>query len=78
LGTVKKDRVAEILSRTLFPRAEDISQSLAVTFMRMMMAHAKFESEVRALQGCVANDLNFGEQARNQWKARSSGQFATK
>jgi hypothetical protein len=65
VGTVKK--TAEILGRTLFPRAEDIPQSLAMAFMRMMMAHAKLESEVRALQSTVANDLNYGEQPQNWW-----------
>jgi hypothetical protein len=65
---VKKDWAAT-LGRTLFPRAEAIPQSLAMAFMRMMMAHAKFESEVRALQSTVANDLNYGEQPRNRWPA---------
>jgi len=69
VGTVKKDWAAGILTQTLFPRAEDIPQSLAIAFMRMMMAHAKFESEVRALQGVVANDLHYGEQPENRWSA---------
>jgi hypothetical protein len=69
VGTVKKDWAAAILERTLFPRAEDIPQSLAMVFMRMMMAHAKFESQVRALQSTVANDLNYGELPRNRWRA---------
>ena len=73
---MKKDWTAAILSRTLFPRAEDIRQ-LTMVLMRMMMAHAKFESQVRALQSCVADDLNFGEQARNQWKARDRAKHMT-
>jgi hypothetical protein len=36
----------------------------------MMMAHAKFESEVRALQGVVAKDRYYGEQPENRWAAR--------
>lgn len=40
-----------------------------MAFMRMMMAHAKFESKVRALQSTVANDPNYGEQPRNRWPA---------
>ena len=66
---MKKDRAAAILGRTLFPRAEDIPQSLAMAFMRMMMAHAKFESELRALQSTVANEPYYGEQPKNQWSA---------
>jgi hypothetical protein len=42
----------------------------AVNFMRMMMAHAKFEREVRTLQSSVTKDPNFGEQRNNQWPAR--------
>jgi len=77
MGTVKKDWAAAILTQTLFPRAEDIPQSLAMAFMRMMMAHAKFESEVRALQSTVANDRSYGEQALNQWKARDRAKHMT-
>jgi hypothetical protein len=66
-----------IFGRTLFPQAEDIPSSLAMAFMRMMMAYAAFEAEVRTLQSCVANDLNFGEQARNQWKARDRAKHMT-
>jgi hypothetical protein len=69
VGTVKKDWAAATLGQTLFPRAEAIPQSLAMAFMRMMMAHARFESEVRALQSTVANDRNYGEQPGNQWPA---------
>ena len=64
---MKKDWAAATLGRSLFPRAEAIPQSLAMAFMRMMMAHAKFESEVRALQSTIANDLNYGEQPGNRW-----------
>jgi len=71
MGTVKKDWAAAILTQTLFPRAEDIPQSLAVAFMQMMMAHAKFESEVRALQSTVANDRSYGEQPQNWWSAKN-------
>jgi hypothetical protein len=59
---VKKEDWIARLGRTLFPRADEIPQSLAMAFMRMMMAHAKFESEVCALQGVVANDRHYGEQ----------------
>lgn len=64
-----KDWVTAILEPTFFPQAKDIPQSLAMAFMRMMMAHAKFESQVRALQSTVANDLNYGEQPGNRWPA---------
>jgi len=71
LGTVKnEDRIARLLARTLFPRAEDIPQSLAIAFMRMMMAHASFESEVRALQGVITKDQYYGEQPKNLWRAK--------
>jgi len=66
----RKDRAKRILGRTLFPRADDIPQSLATAFMRMMMAHAKFESELCALQGVVANDPYYGEQRENLWSAK--------
>jgi hypothetical protein len=36
----------------------------------MMMAHANFESEVRALQGVVANNPSYGEQPENLWSAK--------
>jgi len=65
-----EDRIARLLARTLFPRAEDILQSLAIAFMRMMMAHAGFESEVCAVQGVVANDQYYGEQPENLWSAK--------
>jgi hypothetical protein len=54
---------------TLFPQPEDIPE-LTTAFMRMMMAHAKFEREVRTLQSSVTKDPNFGEQRNNQWPAR--------
>ena len=75
---MKKDRAAAILGRTLFPRAEDIPQSLAVAFMQMMMAHANFESEVRALQGVVANDWHYGEQPENLWSAKKRAKLMVK
>jgi hypothetical protein len=61
----KEDWIARLFGRTLFPRAEDIPQPLAIAFMRMMMAHAKFESEVCALQGVVTNVPYYGEQTEN-------------
>jgi hypothetical protein len=69
----REDWVARLVGRTLFPRAEDIPQPLAIAFMRMMMAHAKFESEVRALQGVVTNDLYYGERPENLkgWSAKA-------
>jgi hypothetical protein len=79
LGTVKKeDWMARLLARTLFPRAEDIPQQLAMAFMRMMMAHAKFESEVRALQGVVANDRHYGELPENLWSAKKRPKLMVK
>ena len=78
MGTVKKEDWARPLGRTLFPRAEDIPQPLAVTFMRMMMAHANFESEVRALQGVVANDRQYGEQPKNLWSAKERPKLMVK
>jgi hypothetical protein len=78
MGTVKKDWAAAILGRTLFPRAEDIPQSLAMAFMRMMMAHARFESEVRALQSVVANDQHYGEQPENLWSAKKRPKLMVK
>jgi len=65
LGTMKTDLTA----LTLFPQPEDIPQ-LTTAFMRMMMAHAEFEREVRTLQSSVTKDPNFGEQRNNQWPAR--------
>jgi hypothetical protein len=79
LGAVKKeDWMARLLGRTLFPRAEDIPQPLAIAFMRMMMAHAKFESEVRALQSTVANDLSYGEQPQNLWSVKKRPKLMVK
>jgi hypothetical protein len=74
----KEDRIARVLGRTLFPRAEDIPQPLAIAFMRMMMAHAKFESEVSALQGIVANDRSYGEQPGNLWSAKKRPKLMVK
>jgi len=76
VGTVKK--AAAILGRTLFPRAEDIPQSLAMAFMRMMMAHARFESEVRALQSTVANEPHYGEQPENLWPPKKRPKLMVK
>jgi hypothetical protein len=59
----------DLAGHTLFPQPEDIPQSLALAFMRMMMAHAVLELEVRTLQSSVANDPSFGEQPENQWNA---------
>jgi hypothetical protein len=52
-----------------FPEAEDIGPH-AIAFAQLMFAHAEFEREVRSLQGAITNDLSFGEQRSNQWKAR--------
>jgi hypothetical protein len=49
-----------------------------MAFMRMMMAHARFESEVRALQGVVANDLDYGEQPENLWSAKKRPKLMVK
>jgi hypothetical protein len=62
---MKTDLVATV---TVFPQPEDIPQ-LTAAFMRMMMAHAAFEWEVRTLQSSVTKDPNFGEQRKNQWPA---------
>jgi hypothetical protein len=79
LGTVKKeDWMATLLVRTFFPRAEEIPPPLAMAFMRMMMAHARFESQVRALQSTVANDLNYGEQPENLWSAKNRPKLMVK
>jgi len=53
-----------------------------IAFLRMMMAHAAFEREVRSLQNSVArnpNDANanFGEQARNRWDPRKRAKLMT-
>jgi hypothetical protein len=52
-----------------FPEAEDIGPH-AIAFAQLMFAHSEFEREVRSLQGAITNDLSFGEQRSNQWKAR--------
>jgi hypothetical protein len=49
-----------------------------MAFMRMMMAHARFESEVRALQGVVANDRQYGEQPKNLWSAKERPKLMVK
>jgi hypothetical protein len=58
----------ELAAKLIFPQPEDIPQ-LTTAFMRMMMAHAAFEREVRTLQSSVTKDPNFGEQRENQWTA---------
>jgi hypothetical protein len=73
-----EDWMARLLGRTLFPRAQDIPQPLASAFMRMMMAHANFESEVRALQGVVANSPYYGEQPENLWSAKKRPKLMAK
>ena len=62
---MQTDLVAAV---NVFPQPEDIPQ-LTAAFMRMMMAHAAFEWEVRTLQNSVTKDPNFGEQRKNQWPA---------
>jgi hypothetical protein len=52
-----------------FPEAEDIGPH-AIAFAQLMFAHSEFEREVRSLQAAITNDLSFGEQRSNQWKAR--------
>jgi hypothetical protein len=49
---------------SLFPQPKDIP-GLTMAFMQMIMAHAAFEREVRALQSSVTKDPNFGEQRNN-------------
>jgi len=73
-----EDWMARLLGRTLFPRAQDIPQPLASAFMRMMMVHANFESEVRALQGVVANSPYYGEQPENLWSAKKRPKLMAK
>jgi len=53
----------------LFPEVDEVMPH-AVAFARLMIAHAKFEAEVRYLQGAVAGDQAFGEQPCNQWNTR--------
>ena len=43
-----------------------------------MMAHAKFEPEVRALQGVVANNPYYGEQPENLWSAKKRPKLMVK
>jgi hypothetical protein len=78
--------MTDLTEPTLFPKAEAIPQSLAIAFLRMMLAHAAFEREVRSLQSSVARDpndpndpnTNFGEQACNQWDPRKRAKRMTK
>jgi hypothetical protein len=60
-----------------FPEANDIGPH-AITFAQLMFAHSEFEREVRSLQGAITNDLSFGEQRSNQWKARERPERMTK
>ena len=55
-------------SEIYFPEPEEI-EPFALAFAGLMIAHAKFEAEVRSLQGVIAGDENFGEQPCNQWPA---------
>jgi hypothetical protein len=57
-----------MMALTVFPKPEDIP-GLTMAFMRMMMAHAEFEREVRTLQSSVTRVPDFGEQRQNQWQA---------
>jgi hypothetical protein len=50
-----------------FPEPEDIAP-LAMVFAKMMFAHARFEAEVRSLQGTITGCPTFGEQPRNRLK----------
>src|SRR5262245_21877927 len=78
MGRVTNDWARAILWQTFFPASRCIPQSLAVAFMQMMMAHANFESEVRALQGVVANDRHYGEQPENLWSAKKRTKLMVK
>jgi hypothetical protein len=49
----------DLTGLTFFPRPEDIPKSLAIAFMRMMMAHGAFELQVRT-RPVVWDDLNEG------------------
>ena len=51
-----------------FPDANQVMPH-AMAFARLMITHARFEAEIRTLQGKIANDDSFGEQPRNQWDA---------
>jgi len=59
------------------PKAEDI-RSFAIEFAQMMFAHARFESEVRALQAAVTCVRGFGENRRNQWGSIERPKLMTK
>jgi hypothetical protein len=52
-----------------FPEAEDVALH-AMAFARMMIAHARFEEQIRILQGVIAGDQSFGEQPGDQWTNR--------
>jgi hypothetical protein len=42
----------------------------AMAFARVMIAHARFEAQVRDLQAAITGDQDFSERACNQWGAR--------
>jgi hypothetical protein len=52
-----------------FPDADQVMPH-AMAFARLVIAHARFEAEIRTLQGKIARDDSFGEQSSNQWHAR--------
>jgi hypothetical protein len=67
---------------TFFPKPEAVPLSLAIAFLRVMMAHGVFEREVRSLQSSVARDpndpsANFGEQTRYRWDPRKRAKLMT-
>jgi hypothetical protein len=57
-----------------FPEPEDIAP-LAIAFAKMMFAHARFENEVRQLQGAITCIPDFGEK-RNQWTGKRPERMA--
>jgi hypothetical protein len=72
----------DLAGLTFFPKQEAVPLSLAIAFLRMMIAHAAFEREVRSLQSSVAHNpndpnANFGEQARNRWDPRKRAKLMT-
>lgn len=55
-------------NKQYFPEPHEV-QPHAMAFVRMMFAHAKFEREVRTLQGVITGKPDFGERRCNQWGA---------
>jgi hypothetical protein len=53
------------------PDANEITPH-AITFARMMFAHAALEREINSLQDAITNERGFGEQRSNQWSASES------